>query len=43
MIKGNQCTKSADIWTAGILLFGVCTGYLPFDDDNVQRLLHKIV
>jgi serine/threonine protein kinase len=24
------------------LLFAVCAGYLPFDD-NVQRLLHKIV
>jgi serine/threonine protein kinase len=43
MVKGNQYTKSADIWSAGILLFAVCAGYLPFDDDNMQRLLHKIV
>jgi serine/threonine protein kinase len=43
MVKGNQYTKSADIWSAGILLFAVCTGYLPFDDDNVERMLLKIV
>jgi serine/threonine protein kinase len=43
MIKGNQYTKSADIWSLGIFLYAICAGYLPFDDENIQRLLHKIV
>jgi serine/threonine protein kinase len=29
IIMGNQYTKSADIWSARILLFAVCAGYLP--------------
>jgi serine/threonine protein kinase len=43
MVRGNPYTQTADIWSAGILLFAICVGHLPFDDDNLQRLLHKIV
>lgn len=43
MIKGNQYTTSADIWSAGILLYAIVAGNLPYDDDNIQRLLQKIV
>jgi serine/threonine protein kinase len=43
MIRGSQYTKVADIWSAGILLFAICEGFLPFDDDNLQQLLHKII
>ncbi|OHT07540.1 CAMK family protein kinase [Tritrichomonas foetus] len=43
MIKGNTYTIAADIWSAGILLFAIVAGHLPYDDDNVQRLLQKIV
>jgi len=43
MIKGQPYTKSADIWSAGILLYAFVVGQLPYDDDNVQRLLQKIV
>ncbi|OHT02672.1 CAMK family protein kinase [Tritrichomonas foetus] len=43
MIKGNTYTIQADIWSAGILLFAIVAGHLPYDDDNVQRLLQKIV
>jgi serine/threonine protein kinase len=43
MVKGNPYTPAADIWSAGILLFAIVAGYLPFDDDNIQRLLQKIV
>ena len=43
MIKGNTYTIAADIWSAGILLFAIVAGHLPFDDENVQRLLQKIV
>jgi serine/threonine protein kinase len=43
MVKGNPYTQTADIWSSGILLFAIVAGYLPFDDDNIQRLLQKIV
>lgn len=43
MIKGQSYTQAADIWSAGILLFSMVAGQLPYDDDNVQRLLQKIV
>lgn len=43
MIKGQPYTQAADIWSAGILLFTMVAGQLPYDDDNVQRLLQKIV
>ncbi|KAK8861080.1 hypothetical protein M9Y10_012775 [Tritrichomonas musculus] len=43
MILRNPYTISADIWSSGILLFAIIAGHLPFDDENVQRLLHKIV
>ncbi|OHS97300.1 CAMK family protein kinase [Tritrichomonas foetus] len=43
MIKGNPYTHSADVWSAGILLYAVVAGNLPFDDENIQRLLQKIV
>jgi serine/threonine protein kinase len=43
MVKGNAYTVTADIWSSGILLFAIVAGYLPFDDENIQRLLQKIV
>jgi serine/threonine protein kinase len=43
MVKANTYTQAADIWSAGILLFAIVAGHLPFDDDNIQRLLQKIV
>lgn len=43
MIKGNKYTKAADIWSSGVLLYSMVAGQLPYDDDNIQRLLQKIV
>lgn len=43
MIRGNPYTKAADIWSSGILLYSMVAGQLPYDDDNVQQLLQKIV
>ena len=43
MVKGNAYTHAADIWSAGILLYAITVGHLPYDDDNLQRLLQKIV
>ena len=35
---GNQ----ADVWSCGVVLFALLTGGLPFDDENIQKLLHKV-
>jgi tRNA A-37 threonylcarbamoyl transferase component Bud32 len=43
MIQGYSYTKAADIWSAGICLFAMVAGHLPFEDSNVEGLLQKVV
>lgn len=43
MIKGEPYTVSSDYWSIGILLYAMVVGELPFEDDNVSRLLQKII
>jgi hypothetical protein len=34
--------RKSDIWSCGVILFAMTTGKLPFDDDNIRRLLAKV-
>ena len=43
MVRGQPYTKAGDVWSAGILLYAMACGELPFEDDNIQRLLQKII
>lgn len=43
-IVAGKCYHGAqaDIWSCGIILFALLSGHLPFDDDNIRRLLWKV-
>ncbi|AQZ17714.1 HSL1 (YKL101W) [Zygosaccharomyces parabailii] len=32
----------SDVWSCGIILFALLTGHLPFNDDNIKKLLLKV-
>lgn len=38
----NYHGAPSDIWSCGIILFALLTGHLPFDDDNIRKLLMKV-
>ena len=43
MIQGKTYDQSAEVWSLGILLYAIANCELPFEDQNQQRLLQKIV
>lgn len=44
MLSGKRYSGPLiDIWASGIVLFAMVCGFLPFDDDNVERLYKKII
>lgn len=44
LIKGLEYVgPKADIWSAGVVLFCLVCGHLPFEDQNTQSLYQKIL
>ena len=39
---GKPYGKPVDLWALGVVLYALLGGYLPFQDDDEQRLLIKI-
>ena len=44
MIAGQRYNGSqVDIWSCGVVLFALLSGYLPFEDPNTGKLYKKIL
>jgi serine/threonine protein kinase len=44
LIKGLEYVGvKADLWSAGVVLFTMVCGHLPFEDSNTQSLYQKIL
>lgn len=44
MIAGKRYSGSnVDIWSSGVVLFAMISGYLPFEDPNTSQLYKKIL
>lgn len=44
MIAGKEYQASkVDIWSCGVILYAMLTGYLPFEDKNTSKLYKKIL
>ena len=43
MLKGQSYTTAVDIWSAGVLLYVITVGKVPFEDENPRQLLTKIL
>lgn len=42
MILNNKYNTSVDIWSIGVVLFVMISGYLPFENSNTNKLYKQI-
>ena len=42
MFRGHSYTSTVDLWSAGVLLYAMAVGKLPFQDPNMNALIKKI-
>jgi serine/threonine protein kinase len=43
VVTGKQYSgMTADVWSCGVILYALLTGKLPFDDDDIRKLLGKV-
>lgn len=43
LILGRAYTNAIDIWAMGIVLYAMGSGYLPFNNKNIQILYHDVI
>ena len=42
LIAGRGANKSTDIYSLGTMLYEMLTGYPPYFENNIKKLLHNI-
>ncbi len=43
MIRREPYTKAVDLWSAGVLLYAMITGYFPFNGQTMADVLHAVL
>ena len=41
ILNGEEYGKQVDLWSLGVVTYLLCTGTLPFDDDNEDKIIEK--
>jgi len=39
----KYCPEKVDIWSAGVVLYAMVCGYLPFEDSNEKKMIEDIM